>query len=204
MTDTRHAPDAPERGSRSIVGASDVPADAPRPLWKRIAFLAVNVWLVYHLFAIVAAPASVAPSSRLQQQCWRCAGPYLQTLYLNHGWHYFSPEPGRSTLLAYTLEFEDGTQQTGRLPNREIQPRLLYHRYFMLTEFLGNSTPEDQPIWHRAYARALCREHGAQRVRLSRIFHDLPLAERVLAGGKLDDPEFYSEEAIGTFESSEL
>lgn len=204
MTDTRHAPNAVERRSRSRAGASDVPLPTRRPWWKRVGFVLVNVWLVYHLFAIIAAPASVAPSSRLQQQCWRCAGPYLQTLYLNHGWHYFSPEPGRSTLLAYTLEFPDGTEKSGRLPNRDIQPRLLYHRYFMLSEFLGNSPPEDQPAWHRAYARALCRRHGAERVRLSRVFHDLPLAERVLAGGRLEDPEFFSEESIGTFESSEL
>jgi hypothetical protein len=204
MTDTRHAPDAAERGFRSIAGASDAPAQPARPLWKRVGFVLVNIWLIYHLFAIVAAPASVAPSSQLQQQCWRCAGPYLQALYLNHGWHYFSPEPGRSTLLAYTLEFEDGTQSSGRLPNRQIRPRLLYHRYFMPSKFLGNSDPENQQMWHRAYARALCRQHDAERVRLSRVSHDLPLAERVLAGGRLDDAEFYAEEAIGTFESSEL
>lgn len=203
MTQAQYVPDNEELRADFSDRATEAPPGSA-PLWKRLGFLLVNVWLVYHLFAIIAAPASVAPSSRLQQESWRLAGPYLQSLYLNHGWHYFSPEPGRSTLLAYTLEFPDGTQQSGRLPNRQIQPRLLYHRYFMLTEFLGNSDPEGQPIWHRAFARALCREHGAERVTLSKVYHDLPLAERILAGGQLDDPEFFSEEAIGVFESSEL
>lgn len=175
-----------------------------RPRWKRIALAAVNLWLVYHLFAIVAAPASVMPSSRLQRQGWDWVGRYLQVLYLNHGWHYFSPEPGRSTLLSYTLEHADGTTESGRLPNRSIQPRLLYHRYFMLTEFLGNSPPEEQTLWHRAYARQLCRQSGAERVWLSRVYHELPLAERILAGGTMEDPEFFTEEPIGVFESSEL
>ena len=32
------------------------------------------------------------------------------------------------------LEFADGRSESGRLPNRGIEPRLLYHRHFMLTE----------------------------------------------------------------------
>lgn len=195
-----------ETDSSGVLPDNEPAGRAPqrRSVWRRAGIVAVNVWLVYHLFAIVAAPSSVAPSSRVQQRSWLLVGRYLQVLYLNHGWHFFSPEPGRSTLLNYTLEFADGSSQTGRLPNRAIQPRLLYHRYFMMTEFLGNSPPEDQPLWHRAYARALCGKHGAERVTLSRVYHELPLAERILAGGTMDDPEFFVEEPIGVFESSEL
>jgi hypothetical protein len=198
------APDICVDASEPLDNEDATDSVARGPFWKRLGFAAVNVWLVYHLFAILVGPASVSPSSGFQQQCWLLARPYLQSLYLNHGWHYFSPEPGRSTLLSYTLRHADGSVETGRLPNRDIQPRLLYHRYFMLTEFLGNSDPAEQSLWHRAYARALCRQSGAQRVSLSRVFHDLPLAERILAGGTLDDPEFFTEEAIGSFESSEL
>ena len=187
--------------SEPAMTEESTPARSP---WRRLGLTAVNLWLVYHLFAIVAAPSSVMPSSRVQRQSWNWVGRYLQSLHLNHGWHFFSPEPGRSTLLSYTLEHADGLTVTRRLPNRTIQPRLLYHRYFMLTEFLGNSPPEQQTLWHRAYARQLCRQSGAVRVRLSKVYHELPLAERILAGGKLDDPEFFSEEPIGVFESSEL
>src|SRR4051794_18240080 len=57
----------------------------------RAGFILVNLWLVYHLAAVVIAPWSVPPSSRLVQGAWRSVGPYVQLLYLNHGYHYFAP-----------------------------------------------------------------------------------------------------------------
>jgi hypothetical protein len=165
-----------------------------------IGFLLVNVWLIYHLAAIVIAPWSVPPSSRLVQNAWRTVGAYVQVLFLNHGYHYFAPEPGNSTLVAYVLELPDGKSETGRIPNRGIWPRLLYHRHFMLTEFLASSDnfpPAVRTELVRAMARELCREHGARRVTLSKVTHRLPTMERIRAGGTLDDN--YSEEPLGTF-----
>jgi hypothetical protein len=175
--------------------------------WGRPAgFVLVNVWLVYHLAAIVLAPWSVPPASRLVQNSWRAVGAYDQILFLNHGYHYFAPEPGNSTLVAYVLEMPDGTLQTGRIPNRDIRPRLLYHRHFMLTESLASDdlSPSVRTELIRAMARELCREHHAQRVTLSRVTHRLPSMEFVRAGGALDDPESYTEEPLGTFSSDEL
>jgi hypothetical protein len=175
--------------------------------WGRPAgFVLVNVWLVYHLAAIVLAPWSVPPASRLVQNSWRTVGAYDQILFLNHGYHYFAPEPGNSTLVAYVLEMPDGSLQTGRIPNRDIRPRLLYHRHFMLTESLASDdlSPSVRTELIRAMARELCREHHAQRVTLSRVTHRLPSMEFVRAGGALDDPESYTEEPLGTFSSDEL
>src|SRR5262245_19276429 len=86
----------------------------------------VNVWLVVHLTAIVLAPALVAPTSELILSGWRALRPYSQALYLNHGYQFFAPEPGESTLLAFVAERPDGTVIRGRLPDRAIRPRLLY------------------------------------------------------------------------------
>jgi len=175
--------------------------------WGRPAgFVLVNVWLVYHLAAIVLAPWSVPPASRLVQNSWRAVRAYDQILFLNHGYHYFAPEPGNSTLVAYVLEMPDGSLQTGRIPNRDIRPRLLYHRHFMLTESLASDdlSPSVRTELIRAMARELCREHHAQRVTLSRVTHRLPSMEFVRAGGALDDPESYTEEPLGTFSSDEL
>ena len=160
----------------------------------------VNVWLMYHLAAIVIAPWSVPPTSRLIQNAWRGVGDYVQILFLNHGYHYFAPEPGNSTLVAYVLELPDGRHETGRIPNRTIWPRLLYHRHFMLTEFLASSDdfpPAVRTELVRAMARELCREHGARRVTLSKVTHRLPTMEWIRAGGTLDDN--YTEEPLGTF-----
>jgi hypothetical protein len=125
---------------------------------------------------------------------------------LNHGYHYFAPEPGGSTLVGYVLEMPDGSLQTGRIPNREIRPRLFYHRHFMLTEYLGSDdlAPLLREELVRAMARELCREHGARRVTLSRVTHNWPTMEFVRAGGTLDDPEHYTEEPLGTFSYDDL
>jgi|SRR5579863_383085 len=171
---------------------------------KPAGFVLVNLWLVYHLAGIIIAPWSVPPSSRLVQNAWRGIGAYVQILFLNHGYHYFAPEPGASTLVAYTLEMPDGSRETGRIPNRGIHPRLLYHRHFMLTEFLGGDdlSPQLKTDFIRAMARELCREHNARRVTLSKVTHRLPTMERIRAGGSLDDN--YAEEPLGTFSCDDL
>jgi hypothetical protein len=163
-------------------------------------FVLVNVWLVYHLAGIFLAPWSVPPSSRFVQNAWRGVGAYVQILFLNHGYHYFAPEPGNSTLVAYVLEMPDGGRETGKIPNRGIWPRLLYHRHFMLTEFLSSSdgfAPAVRTELVQAMARELCREHGARRVTLSKVTHRLPTMEWIRAGGTLNDN--YTEEPLGTF-----
>ena len=112
----------------------------------------------------------------------------------------FRAEPGNSTLVAYVLELPNGKRETGRIPNWGIRPRLLYHRHFMLTEFLAaseNYPPAVRTELLRAMARELCHEHGALRVTLSKVTHRLPSMERIRAGGTLDDN--YTEEPLGTF-----
>ncbi len=171
---------------------------------RKLFMVAVNGWLIFHLMAITIAPASVSPSSELFRDGWRFFRPYLQAMYLNHGYHFFAPEPAASTLLAYTIEKQDGSQIQGRIPNRQISPRLLYHRHFMLTEFLSYVSPEIEKTWHRSYARHLTRRHDAQRVSLTRVTHFLPTMQMVREGVTLDVPESYTEQPLGAFECDEF
>jgi len=113
--------------------------DAPRrweaiPKWPR---RAITCWLLFHLIAVVSAPASVAPASDLSRSVWGLCRPYLQALYLNHGYHFFAPDPGESTLLTFQVERADGSVVQDTIPRPEIWPRLMYHRHFMLTESLA-------------------------------------------------------------------
>ena len=85
----------------SSTGPGPTPSPIPRPSGRRLLRLALNLWLVFHISAIIIAPASVSPSSELVASGWRLFRPYLQFLYLNHGHHFFAPEPAESTLLAY-------------------------------------------------------------------------------------------------------
>ncbi len=184
----------------------EFPIDSPvlqSPL-KRFGFLLLNGWLIFHLFAIVVCPASVEPASPLAQSGFEFVSPYLHALYLDHGFHYFAPDPGASTLVAYTLEFPDGSTKTGRFPDRSISPRLFYHRYFMLSEYLGNGPEELQPFVERAFARNLCRESGAIRVSLTRVTHDTAAVEEILRGLTLNDASLFKETPLGTYTVEEL
>jgi len=176
------------------------PPEAP-PLSFRTKLIrrAVSFWLVIHLAAIVIAPASVSPTSELILCGWKFFRPYLQVLYLDHGYHFFAPEPGESTLLTFVAGRPDGTMVRGRLPDQAVWPRLLYHRYFMLTEHMGQAPEGLRRAWHESYARHIGREHGAQWVSLTKQTHYFPTMEAVLDGVRLDDPRGYEEQPLGVF-----
>jgi hypothetical protein len=184
-------------GDEGRIAPSDT--GPPKGLERRWLRGAVSLWLAFHLCAIIIAPAAVAPASELARDVCGFFQPYLGALYLDHGYHYFAPEPAESTLLAYVAEREDATLVRGRIPDRTTQPRLLYHRYFMLTEHM-NDAPEDvERLWHESYAEHIAREHGARRVALIQQTHKLPSMERIRGGGRLDDLESYDERELGVF-----
>jgi hypothetical protein len=167
---------------------------------KRMGFVALNGWLVMHLFGVVVTPATVGPTSETLISGWRVVAPYLQALYLDHGYHYFAPEPGGSTLIGYSIELEDGSTVSGRFPDVETSPRLLYHRYFMMSEFLGSTDGEYREVLAAAYARSLMHKHNGVRCSLSTIQHNLPNMGWVRDGGTLEDPIGFIEEPLGLYE----
>lgn len=182
-------------------GSSPSPQPEPAAPSRRVRFVrgAVSVWLVFHLAAIVVAPASVSPSSDLIQTSWLLFRPYLQVFYLNHGYHFFAPEPAESTLLAFVAERPDGTSVRGRIPNFGIKPRLLYHRHFMLTEHMAQAPPSLQAQWYNSYAQHIGKTYGATRVSLTRQAHFLPSPRMVRDGVRLTDPASYEEQPLGVY-----
>lgn len=174
---------------------------------SKFLFVVVNCWLVFHLCASVLSPASVNPDSQFTREGFDLVLPYLEATHLAHGWSFFSPEPGASTLLEYEIVLPDGQLETHRIPNFDIKPRLLYHRHFMLTEFLGrlqNAPEEEQELWYRSFARAVCVKHNAQHVELRRVVHLLPNILRVQAGAPLDAPESYQVSFLRAYDRDEL
>jgi len=160
----------------------------------------VNIWLAFHLTAIIVAPAAVTPSSDLIQSVWNLFQPYLEILYLNHGYHFFAPEPGDSALLAFEAQRTDGTVERGRIPSRSIVPRLLYHRHFMLTERMKDAPAELRHEWLASYAEHIGRKYGAARVQLTGQIHHLATMEMVRSGLSLSDPASFDLEDLGVFE----
>ncbi len=174
-------------------------ATAPRGPSRRFLRRLVSLWLVFHSRPSSFRRPSVAPSSELVRETWGWFQPYLQFLYLDHGYHFFAPEPMESTLLSYEAKRADGTVVRGRIPDRVTQPRLLYHRYFMLTEHMNDAPEELEDLWHESYAHHIGRKYGAVEVTLFQQTHNLPTMERVRDGGRLTDPESFEEQSLGTF-----
>src|SRR5688572_2536370 len=100
--------------------------------------------------------------------------------------------------MRYELTLADGRWVTGVFPNLEVhQPRLLYHRHFMLSEKVAG--PAGAPWicdWPLSYAAHLAARHSATDVRLTFIRHNLPLPADVLGGMRLDDERLYEEVEI--------
>lgn len=165
----------------------------------------VSLFLLWHVTAIVVGPAAVDPASGLMTSVWEWYRPYLDVLYLNHGYHFFAPEPGPSHLIRYELSYADGTQKTGLFPHKgQHQPRLLYHRHFMLSEHLSQfaepgTPPELLNAFSRSYAAHLLAEHHAAQVKLILVRHLFPQPEQVLAGMGLTDKSLYLERPLGTY-----
>jgi len=130
------------------------PAPILPPVFKAI----LSVLLVLHLTAVFIAPFAFAcrvgpASSPLADGLMSGFRPYIDALFLNHGYFFFAPDPGPTHLVRYRLEFDDGRESIiGTFPNlAEHRPRLLYHRHFMLAEAINNayvpsqSPPEPSP-----------------------------------------------------------
>ena len=194
------------RSSPSLTQPQTDKTASPDPSgWSRPKKIIVSGLIAFHLFAVVLSPASTRPSSGLSQAGWDLFQPYIELMYLNHGYRFFAPEPGPSTLISYTLTTADGETVTGRIPDRKTMwPRLLYHRYFMLTENMNSfgivGDDEFIPFGPESYARHLCAKFDAKTVSLTRITHWFPTMEQVRNGTKLTAPESYTEESLGRYD----
>lgn len=169
--------------------------------WGLAVRIGVSLILAWHIMAVFLAPLSIPPSS--QTVGYLAQGTfmqwYLDALFLNHGYHFFAPDPGPGHLIRYQVFDERGSViAQGEFPNKkEDWPRLLYHRYFMLAEqcYVPAASEAESQRWMRtylaAYARQLLREHGGASVRVQRIIHYPAILEDVVGGMPLDDPRTY-------------
>ncbi|MGN6546501.1 MAG: hypothetical protein ACTHK7_15710 [Aureliella sp.] len=204
---------------RTTSSSSAASTDAPRSWWlspRGRAVLSVVIFL--HLLAVVGEPLRMfsqgrQPGSPEAQLVRGGLAPYIDFAYLHHGYFFFAPNPGPSHLMDIKLIDADGSARHLRLPNHRAQwPRLLYHRHFMLSEFLFQlytpapsglgpdvQVPEellrDRALFERV--RSSMEEHlavryGAQRAEIQLMEHRLPNAVEVFDRGmKLTDEQLY-------------
>ncbi len=155
----------------------------------------ISALLVFHLAAVLAGPWAFAPlHSQLSDSVFKALQPYVEIMGLNNGYRFFAPEPGPSHLIRYDAELADGSTRTATIPDLASEwPRLLYHRHFMLSEFLNSldnpGVPKEMSeAYAESYARHVASTLHAKRVTLTMRRHRLPSMQEVRGGMLLTDP----------------
>ena len=111
---------------------------------KSLRMIAGGVLILIHFGGMVTAatnidpPGSVAPW--ISQQLWvRFYRPYLQFMYLNNAYHFYSPEPGPPSVVWFHIKYTNGKVRWYKIPNRDLDPVPLHHtRLLSITESTGS------------------------------------------------------------------
>jgi len=143
-------------------------------LTRGVVSLAITLYLAVVLLGPLANPMG---SEELTIPLSRAASPAHQALYLGHGYRFFGPDPGPGHLLAYRVETTGGEIVEGQFPDRSQHwPRLLYHRWFMLSEtvydhFAFTPTPEafQESLQEMQKEMDVARAEGAPREILEQL-----------------------------------
>ncbi|MEE2641788.1 MAG: hypothetical protein VX768_14265 [Planctomycetota bacterium] len=109
--------------------------------------MTLSLLAVLHLFIVFSSPwAMPEPSSQLARDTSQLTSRVADLLYMKHGYRFFAPDPGPSHLIHFEVARADGTTVRGSFPDRKQHvPRLLYHRYFMISEHFWNLGISQQP-----------------------------------------------------------
>ncbi len=104
--------------------------------WSPLKRAVGSVVILAYLFVLLIGPLSNPINSQhLTAPIARTIAPIHRGLFMGHGYRFFAPNPGDSHLVQYKITKNDGTQIEGTFPDRDnAWPRLLYHRWFMLSE----------------------------------------------------------------------
>jgi hypothetical protein len=104
--------------------------------------IVISGFVIVHLLAVALPPLSfqtrgpLGPSPSVAT-LFAWFERYSQWMYLDRGYAFFAPNPGPSHLVQAAITQSGGEPTEIMFPDRSKQwPRLLYHRHFMLTEFL--------------------------------------------------------------------
>lgn len=205
-----------------MVDRATDPQQVKLPYYLRFA---ISVLIIGHLMAVFLPPFAFqtrGPRGVSPSIMWLLSPVrrYAEFAYLDRGYAFFAPDPGPSHLVRIDPKMDADESPSPRVfPNLDDQwPRLLYHRYFMVSEFLSTAyepslpddaerligdelTAEEIKLWRQSRERydrliaSISHHYEAQSgvpVNVSRIEHRLPdfvgYAERQQS---LTDPDLY-------------
>ena len=94
--------------------------------------IVVSVLALVHLGGMVTAANDTGTSNggppwvaqTLHQYFYR---PYLEFMYLNNAYHFYSPEPGPPSVVWFHIKYKDGQVKWFKIPNRDEDPVPMHH-----------------------------------------------------------------------------
>jgi len=125
---------ATDAGSKSA--ANESISTPPALFDSRTIRVVVSIALLFYLTVVLLGPLSNPVGSEfLTRPMAEVVSPAHRALFLGHGYRFFAPDPGPGHLVVYKMVDDAGNETSGQFPDREkIWPRLMYHRWFMLSE----------------------------------------------------------------------
>ena len=103
-----------------VLAAGAGVAAMPR-VWR---FRAASALIVVHFSGIFLATTSPSPSPWITDQVFnRLYLPYLQFVYLRNAYHFYSPEPGPASLLAFLVKTETGGREVNGVRQKTYDRR---------------------------------------------------------------------------------
>jgi hypothetical protein len=169
----------------------------PQAVRRGVIVLAVVVHFGGILTAVCSVPPPNAQGSWLANYSWiTFYRPYLQFMYLNNAYHFYSPEPGPPTLMWLRIQYADGTYRWVKIPNREdYATRLEYQRRLALTESINQIDPVAPGLeWEQRVAA-----RRRQALIGSRGTPPIPLYPDTAEGLQFRPPNLYSKIMLATY-----
>jgi hypothetical protein len=162
-----------------VSAAAGVLVLLPRVLRRVIISLVVLV----HFGGILTAVTNVPPTPWLTEYLWaNFYRPYLQLVYLNNAYHFYSPEPGAPNILWFYVKYDDGTSEWRKVPDWDRQPLALeYQRRLSVAEYASQTNPPGADFGLRTLHRKDAGEHD-----------HIPVLQGVVEFAQFSQPNFYS------------
>lgn len=123
--------------------------------------LTLSVLVLVHFGGILVAVTSPSPQPWVSGQAWtRFYRPYLQFMYLNNAYHFYSPEPGPASLLWVCYEWKEPVKDAAGTVVRDDKgnPVLAEDSRYTWFEFPRRPDDANDPMSVTYYRRVSCVE----------------------------------------------
>ncbi len=121
---------------KEALGEHRAELQPPDIKWSKPKTRLASVGILCFLFIVIVGPLSnPVASPYLSGPIAEAVSPIHRAMFLGHGYRFFGPDPGPGHLVVYQGQRADGSEFEGVFPDSSKHwPRLLYHRWFMLSE----------------------------------------------------------------------